>query len=593
MKNFHNRKGKQMKNKTLQRMYKMLKPQVKSIAVISILAILINIGEVAKPYLIKIVIDDYLSVNTYQQGIMTIGKIGAIYIGIVLLGNLLNFIVTTATSMMGENVIYSIRNKLYKYVQYASIPFHDKTPAGTLFVRITSDVEDITTFFKDVITTFVKDILMIVAFVVMMLSLNVKLALLAFLVLPLVIATSIIITKISNKLQEYSKMVKTKLNIFLAESIYGVKLIKIFNRQYEKQKECEELCIKFWKSRIPTGITEALLVAFLMILENLGVTIIVWASIYHLTGTDIDVGLIYVFVTYIKEIFNPINRLVENFETIQEAVVSIDKIYDILEHKEYLENFEEGIKLEKVKGKIEFKNVWFAYEGENWILKNISFTIEPGQSIALVGKTGSGKTTITNLINRFYEIQKGEILLDGINIKDINLRSLREKIGIILQDPFVFARSIKDNIQLNKNFSDEYIKQSVELASAEEFINSLPNGIEEISQERGNSFSSGQKQLLAFARIFAHNPSIFILDEATANIDTKTEELIQKSVDKISKEKTSIFIAHRLSTIVNVDKIIVLNQGEIIEEGNHADLVNKTDGYYSKLYHAYYSGLVE
>lgn len=581
-----------MKNKTWQRMYKMLRPQTKSIVIISILAILINIGEVVKPYLIKIVIDDYLSINAYQQGIMTIGKIGAIYIGIVLIGNILNFIVTTATSMMGENVIYSIRNKLYRYAQYANIPFHDKTPAGTLFVRITSDVEDITTLFKEVITTFIKDILMIVAFVIMMLSLNVKLALLSFLVIPFVIATSVIITKISNQLQEHSKVIKTKLNVFLAESIYGVKLIKIFNRQYEKQKECKKLCEEFWKSRIPTGITEALLVAILMILENLGIAIIIWASINYLLGTSVDVGLIYVFVTYIKQIFNPINRLVENFETIQEALVSIDKIYEILEHKENLENFENGIVLEKVEGKIEFKNVWFAYEGENWILKNISFTIEPGQSVALVGKTGSGKTTITNLINRFYEIQKGEILLDGINIKDINLRSLREKIGIILQDPFVFARSIKDNIQLNKNFSDEYIMKTIQLASAEEFVNSLPNGIEEISNERGNSYSSGQKQLLAFARIFAHNPSVFILDEATANIDTKTEELIQKSVDKISKEKTSIFIAHRLSTIVNVDKIIVLNQGEIIEEGSHTELVNKTDGYYSKLYNAYYSGLV-
>lgn len=329
----------------------------------------------------------------------------------------------------------------------------------------------------------------------------------------------------------------------------------------------------------------------MMVLENLGISIIIWATINYLMGTSIDVGLIYVFVTYIKDIFSPINRLVENFETIQEALVSIDKIYDILEHKEYLENFEDGLMLEKVEGKIEFKNVWFAYEGENWVLKNISFTIEPGQSIAFVGKTGSGKTTITNLINRFYEIQRGEILLDGINIKEINLRSLREKIGIILQDPFVFARSIKDNIQLNKNFSDEYIMKTVQLASAEEFINSLPNGIDEISQERGSSFSAGQKQLLAFARIFAHNPSIFILDEATANIDTHTEELIQKSVDKISKEKTSIFIAHRLSTIVNVDKIIVLNQGEIIEEGSHKELVNKPEGYYSKLYHAYYSGL--
>lgn len=582
-----------MKNKTWQRMYKMLKPQVKAIAIISFLAIVINIGEVVKPYLIKIVMDDYLTTNQYQQGIMTIGMIGAIYIAIVIFGNILNFIVTTTTSMMGENVIYSIRNKLYKYIQYANIPFHDKTPAGTLFVRITSDVEDITTLFKEVITTFIKDILMIIAFVVMMLSLDYKLALLSFLVIPLVILTSTIITKISNKLQENSKKIKTKLNIFLAETIYGVKLIKIFNRQYEKQKECEKLCTAFWKSRIPLGTTEALLVAIMMILENVGVTIIVWATLNHIVGISVDVGLIYVFVTYMKQIFNPINRLVENFETIQEALVSIDKIYEILEHKEYLEDFEKGRTLEQVEGKIEFKNVWFAYEGENWVLKNVSFTIEPGQSIALVGKTGSGKTTITNLINRFYEIQKGEILLDGINIRDINLRSLREKIGIILQDPFIFARSIKDNIQLNKNFSDETIMNTIQLASAEEFINGLPNGIDEISQERGNSYSSGQKQLLAFARIFAHNPSIFILDEATANIDTKTEELIQKSVDKISKEKTSIFIAHRLSTIVNVDKIIVLNQGEIMEEGSHNELVNKTDGYYSKLYHAYYSGLVE
>lgn len=582
-----------MKNKTWQRIYKMLKPQAKSIAIISILAILINLGEVVKPYLIKIVIDDYLAVDLYQKGIMTIGMIGAIYIGIVLVGNILNFIVTTATSMMGENVIYSLRNKLYRYTQYANIPFHDKTPAGTLFVRITSDVEDITTLFKEVITTFIKDILMIIAFVVMMLSLNYQLALLSFIVIPFVILTSVIISKISNKIHDYSKKVKTKLNIFLAESIYGVKLIKIFNRQYEKQKECEELCTSFWKSRIPTSYTEGLLVALLMIFENLGVAIITWASVNYLLGVSIDVGLVYVFVTYIKQIFSPINRLVENFETIQEALVSIDKIYDILEKKEYLENFEEGKVLEKVEGKIEFKNVWFAYEGENWILKNISFTIEPGQSVALVGKTGSGKTTITNLINRFYEIQKGEILLDGINIKDINLRSLREKIGIILQDPFVFARSIKENIELNRSFSDDYIKETIQLASAEEFVGSLPNGIEEISSERGSSYSSGQKQLLAFARIFAHNPSIFILDEATANIDTKTEELIQKSVDKISKEKTSIFIAHRLSTIVNVDKIIVLSQGEILEEGSHNELVNKVDGYYSKLYNAYYSDLVE
>ena len=303
-----------------------------------------------------------------------------------------------------------------------------------------------------------------------------------------------------------------------------------------------------------------------------------------------EVGLIYIFITYIKQLFEPITRIVDNVETLQEAIVSINKVYDILDEKERLENFEQGKILDHIKGKIEFKNVWFSYDDKNWILKNISFTVNPGESIAFVGKTGSGKTTITNLLNRFYEIQKGEILIDGINIKDINLRSLREKVGLILQSPFIFARSISDNIKLNNSISDEEVEEAIDLSSASSFIYSLKDGKNEVANERGNSYSAGQKQLLAFARIFAHNPSIFILDEATANIDTQTEKLIQKSIDRISKNKTSIFIAHRLSTIVNVDKIIVLDHGEIVEQGNHNELVN-SGGYYSKLYETYYESM--
>lgn len=380
-----------MKNQTLHRIFKMLKPQKKSIAIISILAIIISICEVVKPYLIKIVIDDYLSTGVWQRGILTIGSIGAIYIAIVLIGNILNFIVTTATSMMGENIIYTLRNKLYKYAQCANTKFHDKTPAGTVFVRITSDVEDITTLFKDVITTFVKDIVMIIALVAIMLSLNYQLALLCFAIIPFVILTSVIITKISNKVREYSNNVKTKLNVFLAESIYGVKIIKIFNRQHEKEEECKRLSGEFYNSRKPTAFTEGFLVGMMTLFENIGVAVIVWACIEHIFGISLDVGVIYVFITYIKQIFEPINRIVENFETIQEAVVSINKIYDILDHKEYLEDFEKGQELKEIKGKIEFKNVWFAYKGEDWVLKDVSFTIEPGQSIALVGKTGSRK----------------------------------------------------------------------------------------------------------------------------------------------------------------------------------------------------------
>ena len=326
------------------------------------------------------------------------------------------------------------------------------------------------------------------------------------------------------------------------------------------------------------------------ILEHLAIALVVYVSINNFFGISLEIGLIYAFTKYINKLFEPITRTVENIETVQEALVSINKIYDILDEKQYLENFEDGIVLEKVNGKIEFRNVWFSYDNEQWILKNVSFTINPGESIAFVGKTGSGKTTIINLINRFYEIQKGDIFIDDINIKDINVRSLREHIGIILQDPFIFATSIKDNIKLNQPLDDNKVQNAIQLASANEFVNNLPKGMEEVAKERGNSFSAGQKQLLAFARIFAHNPDIFVLDEATANIDTYTENLIQKSIDRISAEKTSIFIAHRLSTIVNVDKIIVLDKGEIIEQGNHLQLVN-SGGYYSKLYNSYYESL--
>ena len=579
-----------MKNKTLHRVFEMAKPHRKTIIIVTLLALVITIIEMFKPYIIKIAIDDYLSKGIYQKGIITIGILGAIYIGIVILGNIIDFISSTATNMMGENVIYSIRNRLFKYTQNASIPFNDKTPAGKLFVRITNDVEDISTLFKDVLTTFFKDIILIIGIVVVMLVLSAKLSMLSFIVIPFIIIFSITLTRLLNKIYSKSKVIKTELNTFLAESIYGSKLIKIFNIQKEKQQECEKYTTDFRNSRLPSGIIEGLLPALMTILENLAIAIIVWACVNHWFNIGLDVGLIYVFITYIKQLFEPITRTIENMESVQEAFVSINKIYDILDRKEYLEDLETGTELKNVNGKIEFKNVWFSYDNKNWVLKNVSFTIEPGQSVALVGKTGCGKTTITNLINRFYEIQQGEILLDGVNIKNINKRSLREHIGIILQDPFIFARSIKENIKLNSNISDEDIDEAIRLSSAEEFVNSLPNGVEEIAKERGTSFSAGQKQLLAFARIFAHNPSIFILDEATANIDTYTEQLIQKSIDTISAKKTSIFIAHRLATIVNVDKIIVLDAGEIVEMGSHNELLH-TGGYYSKLYNSYYASL--
>ncbi len=567
-----------------------MKPKRKTIVIITILAILVSIGELLRPYIIKVVIDDYLSLGIFQKGMITIGMLGAMYIGLVFITNILEFIARATTKMMGEDIIYQLRNKLYKFIQNANIPFHDKTPAGKLFVRITNDVEDIATLFKDVFSTFFRDVIMVIALIGVMLYISTKLSLLTFIIIPIIILVSFCITKLINRIYTESKNIRTQLNSFLAESIYGVKIIRIFNRQYEKQKECEAYNTKFWRGRIPSGIWEGFLYGFMTVIQNIGISIVVWACIEHWLGVTLEVGVIYMFISYIKQIFEPINNIIDNIETVQESLVSIDKIYEILDQKNDLEDFEKGAKLETIQGKIEFKNVWFAYEKDNWILKDVSFTILPGQSVALVGKTGSGKTTITNLINRFYEIQKGEILLDGVNIKELNLRFLRKAVGIVLQDPFIFAKSIKDNICLNASLEEQEVLQAVRLSSAEEFVSSFPNGIEEVSYERGNSYSAGEKQLLAFARIFAHDPAIFILDEATANIDTYTEQLIQKSVDEISKNKTSIFIAHRLSTIVNVDKIIVLDHGRIQEQGSHQELL-QTGGYYSKLYQAYYSSL--
>ena len=579
-----------MKEKTLKRFKIMVKPYKKTIIIVTLMALFIDVCELVKPFLLEQVMDKYLPDKLYVYNGISIAAIVAFYIIIVIIGNIVDYINRITTNNMGEKVMYNLRNQLYKYIEKANVSFHDKTPSGKLYVRVTSDTEDVYALFSEVITTFPKDLIIIIGLLVMMVYISFQLATINILIIPLLLIVTITISKMLRKIFSRSKEFRTVLNTFLAESIYGIKLIKIFNRQKEKQEECEKNTKNHRDSLKNIGILYGILPGMMNLIENIGISLIVLFCANKWLGINLDVGIVYLFITYLRKIFEPIDRIIENVEVVQDATSSIDKIYEILEHDEYLEDYDSGIKLEKVRGKIEFRNVWFAYEAENWILKDVSFTINPGESIALVGKTGSGKTTITNLINRFYTIQKGEILLDDINIKDINLKTLRKSIGTILQDPFIFAKSIKDNIKLYSNTSDEKIGEAVKLASATDFINSQNNGINEIAAERGNSYSAGQKQLIAFARIFAQDPLIFILDEATANIDTTTEELIQKSVDKISAKKTSIFIAHRLSTIVNVDKIIVLNKGKILEQGSHNELLQK-DGYYAKLYNAYYNSL--
>ncbi len=385
------KRNKKNKRKTLKHALEIIKPHKKSILILAILSLIINILELSRPYLFKIVIDDYLGKGIYQNGILTLKIIGLIYVGVVLLSNIIDFIVRTATNVMGENVVYNLRNKLFKYVEYANISFHDKTPTGKLFVRITNDIEDIATLFKDVITTSIKDIVLIIAIIFMMIFLSPKLSLVVLAIIPVCFAVVFCINRVLNRVYEKSKNIKTKLNTFLAESIYGIKLIKVFNRQKEKIRECRKYTKDYYNSRKPTGLLEGLLPATMDILKYLGITIIVVACANKWFNISFDVGLVYVFITYIGNLFDPINSIIENTETLQEAIVSIDKIYEILDIENDLEDLDDGMYITDLKGKIEFKNVWFAYEKDNYVLKDISFTIEPHQSIALVGKTGSRK----------------------------------------------------------------------------------------------------------------------------------------------------------------------------------------------------------
>lgn len=573
--------------KTLSRIMDITRVHKSTIIRASIIAIIIEIINLIKPYIVKIAIDDYYSFGLMIKNGISVFTLMAIYIALVLIGGAIDFYNRVQTNALGETILEELRKKVYRYSQLTNITFHNQMPAGKMYARIINDVDDVSAMFKDVIATLFRDLASIIIILTFIFIINWKIGLMLLIVLPFTVKTSKLISDQINKIYKASKIVRAKINTFLAESIYGAKVIKIFNIQQEKQKELEDYTLEFKRTRVPASFFEALLPSFIYVLQYLSISVLVYIAALNIFNINLNVGVVYVLVNYITYLYQPINNIVDNIETIQDAVVSINRLYDMIEETEYIEQMNQGKSLKNVIGKLEFRNVWFAYKGENWVLKNISFVIEPGETIALVGKTGAGKTTIINLVNRFYEIQKGEILLDGVNINEYKLKDLRKRVGIVLQDPFIFYGSIKDNVKLHKKITDSKVKEAIRLASAESFVDSQTNGINELAQERGENFSAGQKQLIAFARIFAHNPDIFILDEATANIDTNSERLIQKSINVLSKEKTAIFIAHRLATIVNVDKILVLKDGEVIEEGKHSELL-ELGGYYSKLYSAYY-----
>lgn len=575
-----------MKQKTIERFKKMVKPYKKTILIVTLMALFIDICELVKPYLLEQVMDKYLPEKLYIYNNISITTIAVIYILIVIIGNIVDYINRITTNNMGEKVMYNLRNQLYKYIEKSNVTFHDKTPSGKLYVRVTSDTEDVYALFSEVITTFPKDIIIILGLLTMMIYMSIQLSAINILIIPLLLVVTITISKILKKIFNRSKEYRTVLNTFLAESIYGIKLIKIFNRQKEKQEECEENTKNYRNSSKNIGVLYGLLPGLIDLIENIGISLIVLFCANKWLGVNLEVGVIYLFITYLRKIFEPIDRIIENVEIVQDATSSIDKIYEILEHEEYLEDYDSGIEIKDVKGKIEFKNVVFQYDNNDKpTIKDFTATALPGQKVAIVGPTGAGKTTMVNLLMKFYNINSGDIKIDGVSTKDLTRENIHDLFTMVLQDTWLFNGTIKENIIYNRqNVTDEMVKEVCKEVGLHHFIKTLPNGYDSKISDN-DSVSAGQRQLLTIARGMIHDAPFLILDEATSNVDTRTEGLVQKAMDKLTEGKTSFIIAHRLSTIKNADLILVMKDGNIIEQGNHEQLMTQK-GFYADLYNS-------
>jgi ABC-type multidrug transport system fused ATPase/permease subunit len=463
--------------------------------------------------------------------------------------------------------------------------YFDKNAAGSILTRVTNDVESLSELYSGVIVDMFRNVLMLIGIIIIMLALNVQLAFVSFSIIPIILAITIWYNKKANENFRWVRSLKGRINAYFAENISGMKMVQIFTREKAKYGEFKGLNDEYNEASRFMVFLNAVFRPVNELINSLAITLLVWFCARPiLEGGLIEIGILYAFIDYSRRFFAPINDLADRYTNVLAGKVAAERIFDLLDNNEGYEETEPGIKDIEIKGKIEFKNVWFAYVKGEWVLKDVSFTVNPGETMAFVGATGSGKTTIISLLNRFYEPDKGEILIDGINITDYSLGRLRKSIGVVMQDVFLFADDVKYNIRLNEeSIDDRQVQEAARYVNAHDFISKLGLGYNHEVKERGVTFSSGERQLLSFARAIAFKPRIMVLDEATANIDTQNEMIIQDSLEKISKNRTTLVIAHRLSTIRNADGIIVLHNGKIRERGAHEDLI-AMDGIYKKLY---------
>jgi len=579
-------KGNIIDLRILKRLLEYVKPYKWFFLLLVVLTIFLATLGPLRPYLVGITIDQYVAVGSYKGLLMMVG----IIFGLLLLQSFVQYANTYASDWLGQHVIRDIRTKLYRHLLSLKLQFFDKTPIGRLVTRNVSDIETLADVFSQGLAAMLGDLLQLVVILGIMFYTDWRLTLISLSTLPLlIISTYVFKEKIKSAFNEVRNAV-ANLNSFVQEHITGMSIVQIFNsetREYEKFRKIND---EHRKANLRSVMYYSIYFPVAEVIQAIGIGLLVWYGAKGVIGEFTTIGVLIAFIMYIQMFFRPIRMIADRFNTLQLGIVSTSRIIKLIDRAEHIPD-NGNILPDYFKGEVEFNKVWFAYEEENFVLRDVSFRAHHGESIALVGATGAGKSSVINLLSRFYEINKGSILIDGINIREYDLRALRRNIGVVLQDVFLFSGSIRENIILGRDdISESQILHAAELVGALNFIEKLPGGLDYDVMERGATLSVGQRQLISFIRAMVYDPQIIVLDEATSSVDSETEAMIQNAVEKVLKGRTSIVIAHRLSTIQRADKIIVLDKGEIKEAGTHQELLSK-DVYYTYLYNVQYKEL--
>lgn len=540
-----------------------------------------------EPVLIGQIVD-YIGVVSAEFNVSTLVLYMIALIAIILITSLVSYFQNVTLQKTGQSIIYDIRMKIFSFLEAHDIAFLNSTPAGAWVTRVANDTNTLNEMFTSVITNVLGSVIKLIFITGFMFFIDWKLALYAFAIIPFVLLISIIFRMFMRVVYRESRKRLSRVNAFLAEHLSGMKIIQVFNQEENKKNQFKELNRNLQKANLKQILLFSIYRPSMYLVYMIAVTIIFYVGRGYVLDGSITYGVLFTFYIYVQRFFEPIQNLAEQFNVLQSAFASSERIFGVLDSEKEVLDQEDAVALEHFTGSIEFKDVWFKYVEDEWVLKGVSFKVDPNQTVAFVGATGSGKSTILSLIVRNYDIQKGQILIDGKDIKSYTIASIRHHIGQMLQDVFMFSGTLKSNIDLyHPNISDEEINKAIEYVNADRFINTLPNGLDTEVRERGNNFSTGQRQLISFARTIVHKPSLLILDEATSNIDTETEQLIQLSLEKMMASSTMLVVAHRLSTIQHADNIIVLSHGKIIEQGDHQGLLKNKNHYY-QLYQLQY-----